>query len=347
MHVHDLDTPAVVVDLDVMQRNIAGMAERCRQLDIALRPHTKTHKVPEIAQMQIDAGAQGIVCQKLGEAEVMGKAGIKDILVTYNIVVPTKIKRLTELARRTDVMVTVDSAAVAEGIAQQAAHEGISIRALIELDTGAQRTGVQSPQAALSLGQRVMDLPGLNLQGIMTYPSNMRAKPFIDETLSLFDDAGLPHPIVSGGGTGNEADSKALGCTETRSGSYIYEGLSRVSRESDLDPSHCPLSIVVTVVSVPTSDRIIVDGGMKTFRQGRQYPYGLIVEYPEIAFYGMSVEHGHIDVTKCGHRFRVGEKLSVIPRHAGMTTNLHDEVAAVRDGEVVNIWRIQGRGKVR
>ena len=347
MKVHDLDTPALVLDLDVLERNIQGMAARCDELGIALRPHTKTHKIPEIAHMQVAAGARGINCQKLGEAEVMARAGLRDIMITYNIVGPTKVGRLIELARWANMMVTADSDAVVEGISHQAGHAGCTIRVLVELDTGGQRTGVQSPQDALALGRRIMDLPGLSLQGIMTYPSMTRAKPFLDETLALFGENGLPTNIISGGGTGHEAISKELGCTETRSGSYIYEGLSRISKREDLDPARCPLSVLATVVSVPMADRIIIDGGQKTFRARPTNPYGLIVEHPEAVIYGMSVEHGHVDVSGCNHRFRVGEKLSVIPQHAGMTSNLHDEVAGVRDGQVEAIWAIRGRGRVR
>jgi D-serine deaminase-like pyridoxal phosphate-dependent protein len=138
-----------------------------------------------------------------------------------------------------------------------------------------------------------------------------------------------------------------MGCTETRSGSYIYEGMTRVSSRADLDPARCPLSIVCTVVSVPTADRIIIDGGQKTFRTRPPNPYGLIVEHPQALLRQMSVEHGHVDVSQCAHHFRVGEKVSVIPQHQGMATNMHDEAYGVRNGQVEVVWAIQGRGKVK
>jgi D-serine deaminase-like pyridoxal phosphate-dependent protein len=346
MHIYDLDTPAVVIDLDVLESNIQNMASHCADLDIALRPHTKTHKIPEIAKMQLAAGAQGIVCQKLGEAEVMAKAGIDDILIAYNIVGKTKLRRLTDLARLKTILVTVDSAYVAEGISERAQVDEAQIGMLVELDTGGRRTGVQSPEAALELGRLVMDLPGLSLMGIMTYPSSMRAKPFIQQTIELFQSADLPCPVISGGGTGGEAMSKEMGCTETRSGSYVYEGMTRVGGNDDLSPEKCALKVVVTVVSVPTQDRVIVDGGQKTFRASPSNPYGLVIEQPQAKIYGMSVEHGHVDVSECDHQFRVGEKLSVIPQHQGMVTNMHDEVVGARNGRVEVIWKVQGRGKV-
>lgn len=347
MHIYDLDTPALVVDLNVLERNIQNMAEHCADLGIALRVHTKTHKVPEIAKMQLAAGSQGITCQKLGEADVMARAGIGDILIPYNLVGKPKVRRLTALAQMVDIMVTVDSLDTAKGISAQAAEDGCTIRILIELDTGGKRCGVQYPEAALELAKQVMALPALSLQGVMTYPSALRVKPFLEETVSLFHGGDLPCPVISGGGTGAEAVSKEIGCTEHRSGSYAYEGLTRVNRKTGLDPERCALRMITTVVSVPTRDRIIIDGGQKTFESYPPTPYGLIIEQPDAKIYGMSVEHGHVDVSQCDHHFHVGEKLSVIPLHQGKVANMHDELVGARNGQVEVIWRIEGRGKVR
>ena len=348
MHIYDLDTPALVVDLDVIERNIEGMASHCARLGIALRVHTKTHKVPEIAKMQVAAGSRGIVCQKVGEAEVMARAGIDDILIPYNIVGRPKVRRLSALARKVTMIVAVDSLDAARGISKQASEDGCTIGVLVELDTGGKRCGVQSPQEAEELGKRFMDLPGLSLRGIMTYPSRLTAKPFIQETVSLFHQAGIPCQIISGGGTGLEAASREIGCTETRSGSYVFEGMTRVRRgHDDLSPERCALRMITTVVSVPTSDRIIIDGGQKTFESYPPVPYGLIIEQPEARIYGMSVEHGHVDVSQCTHEFRVGEKLSVIPLHQGKVTNMHDEMVGARNQQVEVVWQIRGRGKVK
>ncbi|OUC06800.1 hypothetical protein RY27_18810, partial [Litorilinea aerophila] len=224
MLIHDLDTPAVVCDLDKLERNIQAMARHCRELDIPLRSHTKSHKIPEIAHMQLASGAIGICCQKVGEAEVMVAAGVRDILIPYNIVGPVKVERLLRLARRATITVAVDSLATAQGISDGAQRDGGSVRVLIELDTGAKRCGVQSPQEALALARQIVALPGIDLQGVMTYPSRSESKDFLDETAALLEEAGLPLHVISGGGTGHEAISKELGCTETRSGSYIWEG---------------------------------------------------------------------------------------------------------------------------
>ena len=347
MHISELDTPALTVDLDVLERNIYNMAALCREIDIDLRVHTKTHKVPEIARMQVDSGSKGITSQKLGEAEAMVDGGLDDILIPYNIVGKPKLQRLTQLVKRAQITVALDSEITAEGISSQAAAEGCSVRVIIEQDTGGRRVGVQSPQATLELAQQVTEMPGLDFQGIMTYGSNIRAKPFLDETVDLLNGAGIPVNIISGGGTGAERASKEIGCTETRSGSYVYEGMTRISGSETLNPDRCALRMIVTVVSTPTADRIIIDGGAKTFTSYPPTPYGHIVGYPDVKIYGMSVEHGHLDVSESEHKFRVGDQLAIIPLHQGMTSNLHDELVAVRHEQVETVWEIAGRGKVK
>ncbi len=347
MHINDLDTPCLIADLDVLEQNINGMATHCHKIGIPLRVHTKTHKVSKIAKLQLDAGSQGITCQKLGEAEAMVAAGIDDILIPYNIVGKPKLKRLAALSKRARIIVALDSEETAKGISQQANADRCVIPVILELDTGGGRCGVGSPQQAHHLAQKVVKMPGIDFQGVMTYPSNVNAKPFIAETVDLLKNGGIPVKIISGGGTGSEAASKEIGCTETRSGSYIYEGMTRIGNSDMLSPDRCVLRVLVTVVSTPTSDRIIVDGGQKTFTSYPPSPYGHIIEFPEAKIYGMSVEHGHIDVSECPHQFRVGERLSVIPLHQGMTSNLHDELIGVRGQTVETIWKIAGRGKVK
>jgi D-serine deaminase-like pyridoxal phosphate-dependent protein len=184
----------------------------------------------------------------------------------------------------------------------------------------------------------------------MTYPSRVASKPIMEETVARFKKANLSLEIISGGGTGEEWESKELGFTEHRSGSYVYEGLSRIqgSKGNDgLSAERCPLRVVVTVVSVPTSDRLIIDGGMKTFRLFPSMPYGLILDDPNIHFAGMSVEHGHIDTSASSHEYSVGDKLTVIPTYQEGVTNLHDEIVWARNDEVHTVWRNDGRGKVK
>jgi D-serine deaminase-like pyridoxal phosphate-dependent protein len=347
MLIHDLDTPAVVCDLNKMERNIQETAASCRAVGIPLRSHTKSHKIPEIAHTQVASGAVGVCCQKVGEAEVMVAGGITDILLPYNIVGASKVDRLLRLGRRARITVAVDSLVTAQGIADGARQTGGTVRVLIELDTGSKRCGVQSPAAAVALGQAIVDLPGIDLQGIMTYPSRHEIAGFLEETVAGFRDAGLPINEISGGGTGAEAVTKALGCTEHRAGSYVWEGLTRIRTSDDLNDDRCPLRIICTVVSVPAPGRIIIDGGMKTFCSYPPTPYGHCVEHPEIKIYGMSIEHGHVDVSRSSHEFKVGERLTWIPLHQEMALNLHDELIGYRGEQVEVIWPVWGRGKVK
>jgi len=347
MLIHDLDTPAVVVDLDKMQRNIHDMHARCRDVGIPLRSHTKSNKIPEIAHMQLKAGSIGICSQKVGEAEAMVAGGVEDILIPFNIGGAPKVERLLRLARRAIITVTVDSVETAQGISAGANKDGGSVRVWIEMDTGGKRCGVQSPQAAQTLARQIVELLGIDLQGVMTYPSRPEAKPFLDETVDLFTKDGLPIQTISLGGTGAEQLSKDLGATEHRAGSYLWEGLDRVRSSADLNDERCPLRVITTVVSTPTPGRMIIDGGMKTFASYPPTPYGHCVEYPEIKIYGMSVEHGHVDTSASSHKFKVGERLTWIPLHQEMCLNLHDEVVGYRGEQVEVIWSVAGRGKVK
>lgn len=347
--IDDLDTPSMIIDLDLLEKNLREMQEVCRKEGIPLQVHTKTHKIPEFAHMQLRQGAVGICCQKLGEAEAMAAGGIRaNILVPYNIVGEQKLVRLARLAKRVPMTVAVDSETTAAGISEQLQKDGGRVRVLVELDTGGKRTGVQSPKDALELGRKVSKMPHLELRGVMTYPSRLEAKPFLEETADLFRKSGLPLDEISGGGTGAEAVSKQIGCNVTRSGSYAYEGLKRINTTTNPpNPVTCATRMIVTVVSTPTADRIIIDGGQKTFERNPPNPYGYIVDYPEAKIYGMSVEHGHVDVSACSHKFRVGERLAVVPQHQGVTTNNHDEVYAVRKGLIEAVLPVAGRGKVR
>ncbi|MEM2926674.1 MAG: alanine racemase [Candidatus Bathyarchaeia archaeon] len=348
MLISDLDTPAVTAELPILEKNIRDMAAHCKELDIPLRAHIKTHKIPEIAHMQIASGAIGICCQKLGEAEVMVAAGIKNVLIPYNIVGRQKVERLLRLVKRATITVALDSEATAIGIAEQAKEEGLEVPVIIELDTGGHRCGVQSPEEARHLARKIVKLPGLSFQGIMTHPSLPEAEPFIRHTVEMLKADGISVNIISGGGTGLEAISKAIGCTETRSGSYAFEGMKRINRTTNPpNPVTCVLRVICTVVSTPTPNRIIIDGGMKTFASYPPTPYGYIVEDPNAKIYAMSVEHGHVDISTCSTKFKVGDRISVIPLHQEMCLNLHDKLYGVRNGKVEVVWDVAARGKVQ
>ena len=349
MHFTELDTPALCIDLDVLEKNIDDLQNACNRLEIPLRVHTKTHKTPAIARKQVAAGAIGIVSQKLGEAEAMAAGGIEDILIPYNIIGKAKLARLTRLVLgcQSTITVAADSSDTVTGLSLAAAAAGCTIRVIVEMDTGGGRVGTQSPADTLALAQEIDRLPGLEFTGVMTYPSSERARPFLDEVRERASQAGLPLHMISGGGTGSEEISKSLGCSETRIGSYAYEGMTRVGKREDLSPDRCPLRMLVTVVSTSKPGQAIVDAGMKAFTSYPPMPHGYCLEHPEIFFKGMSVEHGHLDIAASEHKFTVGETLSFIPLHGGMTTNLHDRLFAIRNDEVVEEWKVAGRGRAQ
>jgi len=364
MRVQDLETPAVLIDLDVMERNLARMAEYCRQHGLALRPHTKTHKIPELAHRQIKSGASGITVAKLGEAEVMVQAGLTDILIAYPIVGREKAARLAALAERASLMVSLDSEEAARDISRSAQERGVRVGVLVELDVGFRRCGLQRPEEAVALARLIQDLPNVDFRGLMFYPGHFmvpepeRRQLLEDVNARLhrvyeaFDRAGLPIEIVSGGSTPTAYLSHEFaGVTEIRPGMYIFNDRTMVglgvARVED-----CALSVLVTVVSTSVPGRAIVDGGSKTFsndryRAGDGRGFGLVREDPEAEVEALSEEHGHLDISRSLRRYRVGERLTIIPNHVCTVMNLHDEVYGVRGDQVEAVWRVAARGRVR
>lgn len=346
IHMKELDTPAVTIDLDRLEANIQRMQERMDRFGIGFRPHVKTHKIPEIAQMQMAAGAVGITCQKVGEAEVMANAGLKQILLSYNVIGPAKLERLTRLAKRADLTAAVDSEYTATGIARAARAAGVEIKLVVELDM-MERVGVQSPEAAVELGARIQALEGVRLVGVMAFPTPPEKAPFIAAVIEGFRRRGLPLEMVSGGGSipAMTAD-QVPGLTEHRAGTYVY-GDRYCVRHGLNAWDQCAQRVVCTVVSRPTPNRAIIDGGSKTFTNDGGAPFGYIVEYPEANFYLQSEEHGHIDLSACARKPEIGEVVTIIPNHACGCTNLHDQVYGVRNGLVEVVWDVAARGQIR
>jgi D-serine deaminase-like pyridoxal phosphate-dependent protein len=348
MRVEQLDTPAVVVDLDRVEANIHRLQRYLDAHNIANRPHIKTHKVPQIARRQVEAGAAGITCQKVSEAEVMADAGIDDILIPYNILGQTKLERLMRLAARVRVSVTADSAVTVEGYVEAATAVGLALTVLVEFDSGMQRCGVQSPQEAAELARIIARSPGLELGGLMTFPHSTTSDAFVRETRALLTPDGIPIGCVSYGGTPAMWQAhERTEVTEYRAGTYVY-GDRAVLKSGAMTLDQLALSVLCTVVSRPTAERGVLDGGSKTFSSdlAGQEGHGLILEYPEARFYGMSEEHGHVDFSACARRPDIGERVTVIPNHVCPVSNLFDAVAGVRAGEIEEILPVAARGRV-
>lgn len=345
----ELDTPVVTVDLDVVEANITRLQEYLDGHGIKNRPHIKTHKIPAIAHKQLAAGAVGIACQKIGEAEVMAAAGIRDIFLPYNILGPAKLEHLMALARRVQLSVTADSEVVARGLSDAARRAGLELTVLVECDTGFERVGVQSPEAALDLARLIAGMPGLIFGGLMTYPNSEAAGKFFARALELFRSAGMAVTEVSGGGTPVMWQAHTVpGLTEHRAGTYIYNDRA-VVRSGAATWEQCAMRIWATVVSRPTPGRAILDAGSKSLTSDLLgfEDYGHVVEYPQARLYALSEEHGHLDMSECGKGPEVGERVSIIPNHTCVVSNLHDTMVVARRGQVEGEWPVAARGKVR
>ena len=350
MQLAALDTPVLTADLDAVERNIAGMQAYCDEHGLALRPHIKTHKLPELARLQLDAGACGITCQKLGEAEVMADAGIDDILISFPLVGDAKAERLAALAQRITVSVVGDSATVASGLSTVLARHGLEVDFLVECDTGNERTGVQTPEAAAQLAVLVDSLDGLRFAGLMTYPTLPESGPWLRTARESIERAGLTVEKVSGGGTPTAHQTHLVGAvTELRPGTYVYGDRACIANGS-VPLADCALRVIATVVSRPTPDRAILDAGSKTLTSDLAVGatgYGLVVEHPEAEVYKLNEEHGMVDVSRCARPPEVGDRVTIVPNHACTAANLHDEVVLHRGGEIVATLRTAARGLVR
>lgn len=364
MHIGELDTPAVIIDLDVMEQNLARMGGYCRKQGIHLRPHTKTHKIPELARRQIANGAVGVTVAKLGEAEVMAEAGLTDILVAYPIVDHRKASQLCRLAERAVMTIALDSKEAAQALSQKASEHGVAIGVFVEVDVGLERCGLANEQEAVALARNIVDLNGLQFRGLLFYPGqvlvNLRQRNKLieevnvrlDRTLEAFQKAGIAVTSVSGGSTATAYQSHAFhGVTEIRPGTYIFNDRNTLEvGEAHLDD--CAVWVIVTVVSTAVAGRAIVDGGSKTFSSDRLLTgdcrgFGLIKEDPEAVLETMSEEHGHLNVANTTRSYHVGERLTILPNHVCTTINMHDEIFGVRGCEVEVVWPVGARGKVR
>lgn len=343
-----LETPVPVIDLDRVERNLARMQSYADAHGLALRPHIKTHKLPIFAKRQMELGAVGITCQKLGEAEVMADAGLDDILISYPLIGPDKARRLAALARRVTMRVAIDNPLALETVALAAQEADKPIGVLVEFDSGMKRTGVTSVEAALALIAGVKAADGLRFDGLMTYPSSAASTAFVQAV----KDAGVDLPMVSGGGTPGWAHAHEIaGVTEMRVGTYIYNDRTLVEMGA-ATLEDCALHVHATVISRPTEDRAILDSGSKTLSsdlipRGALAGYGLLLDYPDAVIERLSEEHGIVDLSRSAAKPALGERVRIVPNHVCVVTNLHNEVVASRNGLVEGIWPVAARGLTR
>jgi D-serine deaminase-like pyridoxal phosphate-dependent protein len=344
-------TPAVVVDLDRVERNIARVQAACDAAGLRNRPHIKTHKSPALARLQREAGARGITCQKLGEAEVMAEAGLDDILISYNLLGEEKLGRLGALLRRARVVVAADNPVTVAGLPRAAAAAERTLEVVVECDTGHKRAGVETPAEAVALARDIASRPGLGFAGFLMYPPVDRVaetRRFLDEALAGAREAGLTPAIVSTGGTPFLSRLGELaGVTEHRAGTYIFNDrmmlAAGAARMDDL-----ALTVVATVVSRAAPERGILDAGSKTltWETGGLEGHGLILEHPQARIHRFAEEHGFLDLSACNDRPKVGDVVRIVPNHVCAVVNMVDRMIATRGGAIVGEIEVAARGKI-
>ena len=362
MNIHDLDTPAVLIDADTLDRNLRKMASYCDTHSLTLRPHTKTHKMPEIARLQLQYGAPGITVAKLAEAEVMADAGVVDILIVYPLWGEKKWKRLAELAKRVRVSVAMDSLQVAAGISQAAKAAGVEVGIRLEFDTGFRRCGLTMDDRSTDIARRVFALPSLRWEGISVYPGHIMGNRTIreqdivlenvqlDRLLTLLDSAGIRYPVVSGGNTPAAFQSHRFhGLTEIRPGTYVFNDRNTVDAES-ASYADCAATVLATVVSTSVPHRAIIDAGSKTLAgdtllSGDRKYFGYIQDHPELILEDLSEEHGHLIIPD-NSPIKIGDQLRIIPNHVCPCIDLHDRVFVVSGEQVMDQWKVVARGMV-
>lgn len=355
-----LATPVPIVDLGVMEANIARVAEYSRDRKLALRPHIKTHKSIEIARRQLESGSAGLTCATVHEAEVMS-AACDDILLAYPPVGSDRAKRVASLAERARMTVALDSHAAAQQMAAAARERGVDVGIYVELDAGMQRTGIADVDALAELCVAVADEPMLRFEGIAFYPGHVREHvtlqtpkiAALQETLNEALDAvrrrGLESRIVSAGSTPMLYRSHEIkGLTEIRPGTYVYNDRT-TALVGACAMEQCALTVLATVVSTSVAGQAVIDAGAKALGReplpGGGGGFGSVVEHPEVVVARMSEEHGMLDLTGTTWRPRVGERVRIVPNHVCIVVHLNDVVFGVRDDEVVTSWRVDARGR--
>ena len=353
-----LDTPALLVDLDVMEANVDRIVRVCRENGVKWRPHTKGQKIPAIAHKLLAAGAIGITCAKLGEAEVMAAAGIRDILISNQIVGEQKILRLVNLLRHADVIVSVDNAENIAALDVAAQAKGVRLRVVVEVNIGINRAGVEPGEPVVSLARLVAQHRGLRFVGVMGWEGHTteiadqtekeRAVAAAVKLLTSSADAcraaGLSIEIVSCGGTGTYKFSACQpGVTEIQAGGGIFSDV-RYRTKFRVDHPYA-LTIMTIVSSRPNPYRIICDAGKKAMSGDAAEPQPIGLSH--VKSVSLSAEHARVELAEPNEVLRVGDRLEFVVGYSDTTVHLHDEMYGIRNGAVEVVWPILGRGKLR
>ncbi|KUO75484.1 MAG: hypothetical protein APF77_22735 [Clostridia bacterium BRH_c25] len=351
MKIQNIETPALLLDIDVFNNNVNKMMEKLRNKKVKLRPHFKTHKCTEISKILIERGAKGITCSKLSEAEVLAEAGIQDILIANQIVDPVKIERLTQLSRKSKITVCVDCKENIDKLSEIAKKNGVVLFCLIEFDLGMSRCGVDTFEEVLELAKIINASDNLELEGIQAYAGHnshvldnekreetaIHLENKIANLKKYLNDNNIKINQISGGSTGTSyIDANSDNYTELQAGSFVYMDREYTRLNSDYK---CALTVLSSIISVH-KDRIVTDTGAKSCSTEQGLP--VIRELPEASI-GLSEEHGTIKVKN--HNYKLLDKISYIPTHCCTTINLYDKMYIVKDDEVLDIYRVDGSHK--
>ncbi|MDB5810322.1 MAG: D-3-hydroxyaspartate aldolase [Betaproteobacteria bacterium] len=355
----DVDTPCLILELDAFERNLRRLPESLQGKSIRLRPHAKSHKCPEIALRQIALGAAGVCVQKVSEAAVLIAGGVKDILIANEVVGAPKVKLLAELNRTAHVAVCADNAENISALDTAARAAGVTLDVLVEIDVGAGRCGVQPGAPAVMLAKKITACANLRFAGLQAYQGPAqhirkvddrrnaiaRAVEHVRLTTRLLAEAGIACEYVTGAGTGSymfEAASSVY--HELQAGSYIFMDADYAKNEwteSGIPQFEHSLFVWTTVMSAPAADRVVVDAGLKASSIDSGMPR--VADYPDVNYVKASDEHGVLQITGAT-RFKVGDKLKLIPGHCDPTANLYDNYVCMRNGRVEALWPIAARG---
>ena len=362
----DVDTPALIIDLDAFERNLKRMADAVAKAGVRLRPHAKTHKSPVVGLKQMALGAVGLCCQKVSEAEAMVLGGIPDVYISNEVVGARKLDRLAALARQARVMIAVDNEAAVEGLAAAATKAGVSIRVLVEINVGANRCGVEPGEPAVALARRIAREKSLVFAGLQAYQGRAQHLRTIEErrtaiaaaiemtagTVAALAKAGFACEVVGGAGTGTFEMEAASGVyNELQAGSYCFMDADYArNKKADgqrFDTFEHALFIYATVMSTPIPERAVIDAGLKAFSFDSGVPD--VPSLPGAVYERPSDEHGNLNVAACNVRPKLGDKVLLIPGHCDPTINLHDWYVGIRDlnspgARVESIWPVAARG---
>lgn len=360
--INDIETPAVLVDLDILEKNLAHTAKLASDAGVKLRPHCKTHKSVWLAKKQLEYGASGITVAKLSEAEVMVDGGITDILVAYPIVGKAKLERLAKLIKRASIIVSTDSVEVAEGLSELGMSINQKIKLYVDVNSGLQRCGLEPGRETAELVKQIIKLPNIEIVGLMTHggfsydytdqksllaAAHKEADALLD-TKKILDAEGIEIKEISVGSTPtSKFIGQMVGVTEVRPGAYVYGDDQQLST-GIITEDECAMHVLTTVVSAPREGSVIVDGGSKTFSSDacpHRKGYGMMKEDHSVYIDELCEEHGIVKMP-FETKFKIGDRLIFLPNHCCATTNMHDELYGIRKGMVERMIKVDARGKV-